>query len=368
MNEYLSPPHRLASLDVLKGMTMILLSLESTLLFEHLLPIVKDGWAARVLTQFFHHPWNGLRFWDLVQPTFMFAAGVALAFSMKKQRQLLSWNQTFIKILKRCGWLFFWGVLDYAVRGNHLSFELWDVLTQLSFTTLVAFLIMDWSVRSQLLVSALCLIIPELLYRYTHIAGFDQPFVDQHNFGNYMDLKLMNKINPAGWVAINCISTAAHTIWGVLAGKLLLSDRSVNLKMKWLLISSGVLLLLGFGLDWMHITPIIKRIATSSFVLASGGWVVLFLAVIYWWVDVKAHKKYLKLFYLFALNSIFIYLFNEIVGDRWFTGYILTITNGLFGIIQFPALPAAVLGSLIVFTLETGLLYFLHTRKIFFKL
>jgi predicted acyltransferase len=103
-------------------------------------------------------------------------------------------------------------------------------------------------------------------------------------------------------------------------------------------------------------------------VLASGGWVVLFLAVIYWWVDVKAHKKYLMLFYLFALNSIFIYLFNEIVGDRWFTGYILTISNGLFGIIQFPAVAAAVVGSFVVFTLETGLLYFLYTRKIFFKL
>jgi predicted acyltransferase len=368
MNEQQPLSNRLASLDVLKGMTMILLALESTLLFEHLLPIVKDGWAVPVLTQFFHHPWNGLRFWDLVQPTFMFVAGVALAFSMKKQRQLLTWNQAFVKILKRCGWLFFWGVLDYAVRGNHISFELWDVLTQLSFTTLVAFLIMDWSVRSQLFISALCLIIPEILYRFTHIPGFDQAFVDQHNFGNYMDLKLMNKINPAGWVAINCISTSAHTIWGVLAGKLLLSDKPVHLKMKWLLISSGVLLFLGFGLDWTHITPIIKRIATSSFVLASGGWVILFLAVIYWWVDVKAHKKHLLLFYLFALNSIFIYLFNEIVGDRWFTGYILTITNGIFGIIQFPVLFAAVLGSLIVFSLETGLLYFLYSRKIFFKL
>jgi len=93
MNEKLPLPNRLASLDLLKGMTMILLALESTLLFEHLLPVVKDGWAAGILNQFFHHPWNGLRFWDLVQPTFMFSAGVALAFSMKKQRQTHTWNQ-----------------------------------------------------------------------------------------------------------------------------------------------------------------------------------------------------------------------------------------------------------------------------------
>jgi len=183
-----------------------------------------------------------------------------------------------------------------------------------------------------------------------------------------MDMVLMNKINPAGWVAINCISTSAHTIWGVLAGKLLLGDKTPNQKMKYLLVSSGILLVLGFGLDWAHITPIIKRIATSSFVLASGGWVVLFLALCYWWVDIKKHRNYLILFNLFALNSIFIYLFNEIPGDRWFTGYILTITNGLFGIIHFPESAAAVLGSLIVFALETGILYFLYKRKIFFKI
>ena len=139
MNEQLPLPNRLASLDLLKGMTMILLALESTMLFEHLLPAVNDGWATTLLTQFFHHPWNGLRFWDLIQPNFMFIAGVALAFSMKKQRRILTWNQAFVKILKRCGWLFFWGVLDYAVRGDRLSFELWDVLTQLSFTTHAGF-------------------------------------------------------------------------------------------------------------------------------------------------------------------------------------------------------------------------------------
>jgi predicted acyltransferase len=368
MKQPLPISNRLASLDFLKGLTMVLLALESTLLFEHLLPITQGTWAGNILIQFFHHPWNGLRLWDLIQPTFMFSAGVALAFSIKKQRKTLSRNQTFIKVLKRCGWLFFWGVFDYAVRKSGLSFELWDVLTQLSFTTLVAFLIMDWSVHAQIIVSGLCLLIPEFLYRFMHIPGFDQPFVDQHNFGNYVDKILMNKINPGGWVAINCISTSAHTIWGVLAGKLLMSEKTAIQKLKWLLVSSGILLLLGFGMDWIHITPIIKRIATSSFVLASGGFVVLFLSVCYWWIDIRNHRRFLFLFNLFALNSIFIYLFNEIVGDRWFTGYILTISNGIFDMVRIPVLIAAVLGSLVVFSLEVGLLYFLYGKKIFFKL
>ncbi len=368
MNQPIQPSNRLASLDFLKGLTMVLLSLESCLLFEHLLPVTEGTPAMTLLNQFFHHPWNGLRFWDLVQPTFMFSAGVSMAYSLKKQARYLTWSESFIKTLKRCGWLFFWGVLDYAVRKDGLSFELWDVLTQLSFTTLVAFLIFDWSVKAQIFVSFLCLLIPEILYRYTNIPNFNQPFTDQHNFGNYMDLVLMNKINPGGWVAINCISTAAHTIWGALAGKLLMSSRTSGQKLLWLVFGGIALLILGFGLDLGHITPIIKRIATSSFVLASGGWVLLFLALCYWWVDIKNHRKYLFLFYLFALNSIFIYLFNEIVGDRWFVGYILAITDGLFGIVHLPVVISSILGSMVVFCTEAGILYFLYRKKIFFKL
>jgi predicted acyltransferase len=359
---------RLLSLDFLRGLTMVLLTLESAELFAHLQPVVGEALAGTLLQEFFHHPWHGLHFWDLIQPVFMFVAGTAMALSMNKQRPWLTWSQRFRKILKRCGWLFFWGVLDYAVRDNGLSFELWDVLTQLSFTTLLAFLIMDWPVASQIAASILCLLIPEFLYRYTHIPGFDQPFVDQHNFGNYIDLMLMNKINHGGWVAINCISTSAHTIWGVLAGKLILSDKTSSQKMKIMLLSAGILLLAGFGMDWIGITPIIKRIATSSFVLASGGYCILFLSICYWWIDLKKHRRYLFFFSLFGMNSIFIYLFFEIVGDRWFTNYILTINNGLLGWAKVPAMVTAILGSLVVFSLEAGILYFLYRKKIFFKI
>src|SRR5690606_23281751 len=118
----------------------------------------------------------------------------------------------------------FWGVLDYAVRKDGLSFELWNVLTQLSFTMLVAFFIFRLSVKTQMIICAGILLLTEALYRFTNVPGFDQPFTDQHNFGNYVDLLLMNKINRGGWVAINCIPTAVHTIAGALAGKLLLSE------------------------------------------------------------------------------------------------------------------------------------------------
>ena len=358
---------RLLSLDFLRGFIMVLLALESTGLYEHLFEATKGTAMNNFFLQFFHHPWNGLRFWDLIQPGFMYMAGVSMAYSLNKQWQHgVSWTQSFRKILKRCFWLFFWGVLDYAVRRNGLSFELWDVLTQLSFTTLVAFLIFRWSNVAQIAVCVGLLLLTETLYRFTHVPGFDQPFTDQHNFGNYVDTILMNKINPGGWVAINCISTAVHTIAGALTGKLLLSN--YKNKLRPLLIWAVVCLVAGYGLDMAHITPIIKRIATSSFTLASLGWCLLGLAFCYWWIDILKHRKYLTFWTIVGMNSLFIYLFFEIVGSRWFNDYISTIAKGLMGFVNTPAMLSNIIASLCIFALEWGLCYFLYRRKIFFKL
>ena len=135
---------RLLSLDFMRGLIMVLLMFESVGLYENFHEVTEGYSLQLFFEQFFHHPWNGLRFWDLIQPGFMFMAGTAMAYSLHRQQmQGVPWRESFIKVLKRSGWLFFWGVLDYAVRPGGLSFELWDVLTQLSVTTLIAFFIFN---------------------------------------------------------------------------------------------------------------------------------------------------------------------------------------------------------------------------------
>ncbi len=358
---------RLLSLDFMRGFIMVLLALESTGLYENLSDASQGTLFNSFIQQFFHHPWHGLHFWDLIQPGFMFMAGVSMAYSLRKQKQQeYTWSTSFKKTLKRCAWLFFWGVLDYAVRKTGLSFELWDVLTQLSFTTLVAFLIFEWSSAAQISFCIFLLLLTEVLYRFTNIPNFNQPFVDQHNFGNYVDLILMNKINRDGWVAINCIPTAVHTIAGALTGKLFLSNNQK--KIKPLLMWAILCLIIGYGLDVVNITPIIKRIATTAFTLASLGWCLLALAFCYWWIDMHNHKKYLWLFLVVGMNSLFIYLFFEIVGQRWFNGYITAITGGLMQMIHTPDALSAIISPLCIFVLEWGLCYFLYKKKIFFKL
>ena len=357
---------RLLSLDAMRGFIMVLLAMESTELYENLHHSMQGGFGEGFINQFFHHPWNGLRFWDLIQPGFMFIAGTAMAFSLQKQTEKgVSWQKSFQKTLKRSGWLFFWGVLNYAVRPGGLSFELWNVLTQLSFTTLLAFLIFNWKAQWQIIFCIGLLLLTEVLYRYMHIPGFEQPFTDQHNFGNYMDLVLMGKINRDGWVAINCIPTAVHTIAGALAGKFLLKRTMNILPLIWWGMAT---LAAGYLLDFTAITPIIKRIATSSFTLASLGWCLLGLAFFYWWIDIRNHHKNLLLFTVMGMNAIFIYLFFEIVGARWFNGYVSAISNGLMNFTSFPTSVKHIISSLVIFALEWGICYFLYKKQIFFKL
>lgn len=365
---------RLLSLDFMRGFIMVLLALESAGLYDNMNEITKGSMINPLFQQFFHHPWNGLRFWDLIQPGFMFIAGTAMAYSLTKQFDSgVPWAQVFKKVLKRSWWLFFWGVLDYAVgKDGSLSFKLWDVLTQLSFTTLVAFLVFKWSYRNQVLFCIFLLLLTEILYRFTNIPGFDQPFTDQHNFGNYMDLVLMNQINSGGWVAINCIPTAVHTIAGAMAGKLLLSDKAAdnrqpNRSAKTLLIWGLISLIAGFALDLAGITPIIKRIATTSFTLASLGFCLLGLAFVYWWIDLLGHKKYLQFVTIVGMNSLFIYIFFEIVGHRWFNGYVEDVTTGLMKLASVPEAVMMIVTSLTIFALEWGMCYFLYKKKIFFR-
>ena len=78
-----------------------------------------------------HHPWNGLRLWDLIQPAFMLMAGSALYISYhNKLAKGISWQKNFKHVAIRCLKLFLLGVVIHCVDKGQLVWELWNVLTQ----------------------------------------------------------------------------------------------------------------------------------------------------------------------------------------------------------------------------------------------
>ncbi|MEO6228951.1 MAG: DUF5009 domain-containing protein [Ferruginibacter sp.] len=364
-----SSPQRLLSLDVMRGLIMILLAGESCALYKSMENLELPGTLGLLVQQFFHHPWHGLHFWDLVQPAFMTMAGAALYISFYyKTLKGISWQQNFKHIAIRCFKLFICGTALHCVYAGRLVWELWNVLTQLSVTTIIAYLVIRKPVVFQIVFAVGLLMLTEVLYRCVLMPGFDQPFVTGHNFGNWMDMVLMGKINSDGWVAINIIPTAVHTIAGVLAGKLLISKSSSAYKIKILIIAAVICLLVGFGLDLTNITPIIKRISTSSFVLASLGWVLMMLALVYWITDVKQWKKYAWVFVVVGMNSIFIYMFFETLGYQWLNGVVAIFVKGFVGFAGIHENILSVLAALAALFAEWYVCYWLYNRKIFFKL
>jgi predicted acyltransferase len=318
--------------------------------------------------QFHHHPWNGLRFWDLIQPFFMFIVGVAMPFSYAKRIKRGDSKSKITKhIIQRCIILLAFGVGLHCGYRHKLVWELWNVLSQLSVTILIAYFLMQYKWSTQIITSIGLLLLTEILYRTFSLEGYNQPFVKDHNFGSWMDMVLMGKINQGGgWVTINFLPTAAHSIWGVVAGQLLMSSKSGTKKIQLLVVAGVIALFSGYLLDWTSVTPIIKRIATSSFVLASGGWALLVLALSYWLIDIKKINGFVFPFAIVGMNSIFIYMFSNTVGGQWFNDFVAIFTHGVLNWIHASEFIVELITALSVLALEWLLCYYLYLKNIFF--
>jgi len=362
---------RLLSLDFFRGITMFLLVAEGTALWSVLVDEPIAGtFLEPFFQQFHHHPWNGLHFWDLIQPFFMFIVGVAMPFSYAKRIKMGESKKKITRhIIQRCIILLAFGVGLHCGYSHKLVWELWNVLSQLSMTIIIAYFLMHYKWSVQIAVSLGLLILTELAYRTFSLEGYNQPFVKDHNFGSWMDMVLMGKINKGGgWVAINFIPTAAHTIWGVVAGQMLMSEKPLMEKFKKIAIAGSIILVAGYLLDLTSVTPIIKRICTSSFVLASGGWALLALAFSYWLIDIKKINGWIFPFVIVGTNSIFIYMFFNTIGEQWFNDFVSIFTNGFLSWIGASAFIINVVTSLTILTLEWFLCYYLYKKRIFFRI
>ena len=328
-------------------------------------PELEGTFWASLGEQFHHHPWDGLRFWDLVQPFFMFIVGVAMPFSFARRWQKGdSWGQTLRHALQRSFLLLLFGWAVYCIQPGELTFELWNVLAQLSFTYLVAFLMLRKSTPAQL-VFTLCLIgASEALYRLWPVPGFNQPFVPDHNFGSWVDMMLMGKLSGGHWVAFNAVPTTAHTLWGVLAGKILRSEQSEYRKVLILFIAGLAGIVLGYTLH--PVTPIIKRICTSSFVIVSGGWCLVSLAFSYWLIDMMKVQRVPKFFAIVGMNPLFIYLFNETGGHHWIERIIRPFSEGFLA--WSGELTVELVTAMTVWLALWGICYWLYRRRIFIKI
>lgn len=358
---------RITSVDFFRGFTMFLLAGEATELYSLLLNS-DTGFVHFLGNQLHHHEWHGLHFWDLIQPFFMFIVGVAIPFAVANRLKKGESTKTItLHAFRRAGLLLFFGWALYFIDAGRLVFRFQNVLAQLSVTYIVAFLIRNKSFKFQLILTLVILLLIDLAYRFFPVEGFNNPWVNFENLGAWFNNKIEGVKKASEWATLNFVSTTAHTVWGVLCGKLLMSEKTSVQKIRALVIAGVSALAIGYALDLLNITPIIKKIATSSFVFVSGGWAILVLALCYWLIDVKKlFQKGSWFFIVVGMNSIFIYLFFSLRGAGFIGRMVTPFSKLLFSWTGEKGVEIIV--SLGVWAAMWYLCYWLYKNKLFIKI
>jgi predicted acyltransferase len=321
---------------------------------------VRPGFAG-IANQFEHMPWEWIAFWDLIQPAFMFMAGVALPFALaSRMAKGATERQLFLHVAARSFRLILWSQVLGSIDLGRLHFQMINVLAQLGLTYFLAFLIMRLKFRWQAVIAALLLVGHWALF--VAFPGTEGPFLSKAtNIGAVIDTYIFGHPNPDDWVNINFITSTVTTLFGVWTGQLLQSRRSHVEKMRIMAISAVACLVVGFAIHpW---NPIIKRICTTSFTIYSTGWILLMLLGFYWVVEVKGYRKWTFPLVVVGANSIFIYSVANVFHE-WLDRAVGVFTLKFNWLGDF----SSVGQSCAVMFVMWYMCYWLYQRKILFKL
>ncbi|MEN6589711.1 MAG: hypothetical protein ABFC30_08735 [Proteiniphilum sp.] len=354
---------RILSVDFFRGLVMFILVSGIATLFHQMAEQGEGGIFIAWLDKHSNHgTWFEIYFWDLIQPFFMFIVGVAMPFSLSKRlAQGDSWKQSFIHALKRSFWLL---VLGFMLGAKDDTYYLTNILPQLAFVYVFAFLLLQKDIKWQLAVSFALILVSDLLYHFWPIEGYNMPYTPNHNFGAWFDSVTVGHLHPDHWVTFNAVPTCAHILWGVCTGKLLMTDLSPMKKLS-IMLSTGIAGIMGGYLLGLYI-PMIERISTGSFVVFSGGWCLLAMGLSYLFVDILRFRKIATFFAIVGMNPIFIYIFSMLGGKNLLTRMARPFTYRLFG--WGGDMVINMVTIVVVAFMVWGICYYLYKRKIFIKL
>jgi predicted acyltransferase len=364
MNETTQPvreEYRILSIDFFRGFTMFMLVGGLEGMFNQLKPDESTPVIYFLNQQLSHVPWIGLHFWDLIQPFFMFIVGVAMPFSLTRRWERGdTWGKTFRHVLIRC---FFLLAIGWAISSSATTSNLNNVMAQLSVTYLIAFLLMRKPAWMQIAVSFGLILLNDLLYHLWPVEGFNQPFEPGHNFGSWTDLMLTGSTDHGNWVPFNAIPTSAHTIWGVLTGWLLMKNWTPRKKITTLLTIGAAGVIIGFAMS--PFIPIIKHICTSSFIIVSGGFCLIAMALSFWIIDVLQYRQVPLFFAVFGMNPLFIYLMGSSF-RQFFARLTNPFIHRIFSLTSEANL--IVISTLVIAAMLWYVCYFLYKHKVFIRI
>lgn len=381
----LSPakPVRLLSLDALRGFDMFwIMSGENVI---HAMAKA-TGWPVLLWmsAQLHHTVWNGITFYDMIFPLFLFIAGVSMPYSFHNKMEKAGVSdpknlpagekkKIYLSMIRRTVILLFLGlVVNGLFKFNgveHTRFA--SVLGRIGLAWFFAGLIyMNFNLKGQLWCFAAILIGYWVAMMFIPVPGYGAGVLTmQGSLESYVDqLFLPGRLHDPGHDPEGILSTIpaiASALLGVFTGQFLKNNSPKwSMYKKGLLLLAAGLVLIALGSLWNLNFPINKRLWSSSFVLFVGGWSMIFLSVFYLIIDVAGFRKWTFPFMLIGVNSILIYLAAEGMVDFKYT------SNFLFGgLIHLTSVNwQDTFTAISVVLTQLALLYFLYKNKIFLKI
>jgi heparan-alpha-glucosaminide N-acetyltransferase len=355
-----APSERLVSLDAFRGAIMLLLASGALHLAAVVKNIEKAGYTSEDLPhrvasfwslQFSHVPWQGGVLWDMIQPAFMFMVGAALPFSFaRRAARGDSYISRFLHALIRSLMLILLGVFLSSNWSSETNWTFANVLCQIGLGYMFVFLLVNRGVWLQGIV--LLAIAGGWWYAfYQHPLppeGFDYATVGvppakaeagrEHsletyvlpglfghwsmntNFAAAQDKVILNKFprstpfefNSGGYATLNFVPSIITMLLGLMIGELLRGTRTGGQKLVHMLIAAAVCVGVGVALHFT-VCPIIKRIWTPSWALASSGAVIAALALFYLVFDLGGWKRLAWPLVVVGMNSLLVYLMGQML-------------------------------------------------------
>jgi predicted acyltransferase len=350
---------RLVSLDAYRGMIMIsLISVGFGLsAFEG------HPYLGFLSTQVEHVRWQGMVFWDLIQPAFMFMVGMAMPFAYAKRRSLgVSHRKILYHVVQRALLLIVIANVIGTIHRGEPGIGFINVLNQIAIGYSLAFLVINRSYLVQGLTGAGILVVYTVAWMLYPGNGPGGPWeMSVQNLGGDFDMWLLGRNYGGFYVGLNAIPSTVTILFGMMIGRVVGSTRSPKRILQVLAVAafSGIAL----GLMLSPLIPIIKRIWTASFTLYSAGFVILGLLIVYWAVEVKNWTRWAYVFVVVGMNSIFAYIIFQLARG--------SVEDAVMAFVR-PLVEAlgpwgSVLHSLLSLAVIWYVLRFFYQRRIFFK-
>jgi predicted acyltransferase len=369
---------RLLSVDVFRGMAVA-----GMLLVDYPGDEAAGYWPIR------HAPWNGWTPADLIFPSFVFLMGISivLSFSARLQRGETR-GQIALHAAKRSLILFAIGVFLNGAPEFHLAtWRIEGVVQRIAICYLVAGILFLWTdTRGVMTAAAVCLLGYWALMRLVPVPGIGMPgrnipfLVPDRNLNDWIDRalfsgRLYNQTrDPEG--ILSTIPAVATALAGVLAGVWVRSERSSRAKAVGMLAMGAAGM--AVGAIWSQWFPINKNLWTSSFVVYTAGFALVFLSLLYWIIEIRGWRgRWTMPFLVFGMNAIVAYGFDELLWAPLYYGHARAADgsvlawqqylNGQFSKFANPA-NASLLFAVVTVLFCWALMWPLYRRRIFVKI